>query len=222
MKRLAQVVLSIALQGAILFVASGRLDWVMAWVFIGVSVAVLIVNSILILPKHPDLVAERASLQRDAKRWDKVLGVFVAGVLPVVLLTVAGLDKRFAWSPQVPVALQVAVLVLLVLGYALVSWAMVANRFFSCLVRVQKERGHTVASGGPYRFVRHPSYMGMMTFWLAIPLVLGSLWALVATALIWVGFVVRTIFEDRTLMEELDGYRDYAQRVWYRLVPGLW
>ena len=108
------------------------------------------------------------------------------------------------------------------LSMALVTWSMASNRFFSSYVRIQKDRGHVVASGGPYRYVRHPGYVGMLGFGLATPLILGSVWALIPAGLTLVVVVVRTALEDRTLQRELEGYQAYAQRVRYRLVPGLW
>jgi protein-S-isoprenylcysteine O-methyltransferase Ste14 len=112
------------------------------------------------------------------------------------------------------------------LGYALgnliFSWSMASNPYFSGVVRIQEERGHTVAMGGPYRIVRHPGYVGYILFTLSTPLALGSLWGFVPAVLASLGMVVRTGLEDRTLREELAGYKDYARRVRYRLLPGVW
>jgi protein-S-isoprenylcysteine O-methyltransferase Ste14 len=99
---------------------------------------------------------------------------------------------------------------------------MVSNKFFSTSVRIQMERDHTVASGGPYRYVRHPGYVGYIVSGFAAPLALGSLWALIPAAITLCLLVVRTALEDRTLQDELDGYREYAARVRYRLLPGVW
>jgi protein-S-isoprenylcysteine O-methyltransferase Ste14 len=112
--------------------------------------------------------------------------------------------------------------VITALGYALVVWATGSNALFSQIVRIQKERGHAVATGGPYRFVRHPSYVGTILVELATPIMLGSWWALIPGALDAILFVIRTSLEDKTLRRELDGYQEYADRVWYRLLPGVW
>jgi protein-S-isoprenylcysteine O-methyltransferase Ste14 len=121
-----------------------------------------------------------------------------------------------------PLALQIAALVVAALGYALGTWAMGANAFFSKIVRIQKDRGHAVATGGPYRYLRHPGYLGTIVFELATPIMLGSLWALIPGGLGALLLIIRTVLEDRTLHEELDGYEKYAQKVRYRLLPGIW
>jgi protein-S-isoprenylcysteine O-methyltransferase Ste14 len=129
---------------------------------------------------------------------------------------------RFGWSPHIPWGVQLAALVFVVLGFGFASWAMIANAFFAGPVRIQDERGHAVASEGPYRFVRHPGYVGWIVSGVALPLMLGSGWALIPAVLAAVALIIRTALEDRTLREELDGYTEYAQRVRYRLVPGIW
>ena len=108
------------------------------------------------------------------------------------------------------------------LGFGFGSWALVSNAFFATTVRIQDERGHTVVSDGPYQYVRHPGYAGWGLSWVVTPLMLGSLWALIPAGLGAIALVVRTALEDRMLKEELDGYQDYAQRVRYRLLPGVW
>ena len=138
------------------------------------------------------------------------------------LLFVAGLDVRWAWSYPLSLDLQIAAYVTGVLGYAFFFWAMLVNKFFSSLVRLQKERGHIVITGGPYRFVRHPGYTGFGLFILMTPVLLGSLWALVPAGLGIVALIVRTAKEDKFLHKHLEGYADYACRVRNRLVPGVW
>jgi protein-S-isoprenylcysteine O-methyltransferase Ste14 len=135
---------------------------------------------------------------------------------------VAGLDLRFGWSPRLPLAVQIAALALVIVGFLLGTWAMAVNRFFSAIVRIQEDRGHTVVTAGPYRYVRHPSYTGGILASLATALALSSLWALIPGGAVALVTIVRTALEDRTLQEELAGYKDYAQKVRYRLVPGIW
>ena len=138
------------------------------------------------------------------------------------MLVIAGLDGgRFGWS-SMPLPLAIAGLVTLVLAYAVIAWAMAANTFFSTTVRVQEDRGQRVVSSGPYRLVRHPGYVGMILMYVGTPVMLGSWWALIPGGLNGVAFIVRTALEDRTLQEELDGYKEYAGRVPYRLLPGVW
>jgi protein-S-isoprenylcysteine O-methyltransferase Ste14 len=217
-KRMLQVVIQTLLIAAILFIASGRLDWVWAWAYLGVGVGILVINS-LVLP--PELIAERGQIKEDTKGWDKLLAILL--ILPTLgTPIVAGLDERFEWSPQLAVAIRVVALIFFALAQGLFSWAMASNKFFSGTVRIQEERGHTVATGGPYQYVRHPGYIGYITSWIATSLTLGSLWALFPAGLVMCLMVVRTALEDRTLLEELDGYQEYATRVRYRLLPGVW
>ncbi len=207
---------------AILFLSAGRLDWVMGWALVGVYVSWDIVTVLILIPRSPGLIAERARIQEGTKKWDLVLATLAASFTPMVTWIVAGLDVRFGWTTGIPLVAQVAALVVVALGFALVAWAMASNEFFSTMVRIQEERGHTVATGGPYQFVRHPGYVGAIMFQLGSPIALGSLWALIPSGLSAILYVVRTALEDSTLQEELDGYEDYAQRVGYRLVPGIW
>jgi protein-S-isoprenylcysteine O-methyltransferase Ste14 len=141
---------------------------------------------------------------------------------PVATWTTAGLDTRFHWSAGMPPSAFLAGIVVAVLSAALIAWAMHSNMFFSSVVRIQKDRGHVVVSSGPYRFVRHPGYTGMSAFTLATPLILNSQWAFVP-ALVTVGVTgLRTVLEDRTLHNELEGYTGYARKVKYRLMPPIW
>ena len=138
------------------------------------------------------------------------------------MMIVAGLDERFGWSPQISVTLRLVALAIMVLGYIVSTWAMAVNRYYSAVVRIQKDRGQTVVSDGPYRLVRHPSYATGIVASLMIPILLGSLWALIPCGLGVLLTIIRTALEDRTLLEELDGYKEYAARVRYRLLPGVW
>ena len=217
-KRMLQVVIQTLLIAAILFIASGRPDWVWAWAYLGVGVGILVINA-SVLP--PELIAERGQVKEDTKGWDRVLAIFI--IIPTLgTLIVAGLDERFGWSPQLDWAIQVVALVFFALAQGLFSWAMASNKFFSGTVRIQEERGHAVATGGPYQYVRHPGYVGYIASWIAMSLTLGSLWALIPAGLVMCLMVVRTALEDKTLQAELDGYQDYAARVRYRLLPGIW
>jgi len=219
-KRLLQISVSTLAQAAALFTASGRLGWVMAWAYVAVIVAIPVINTPIVLRKNPDLIAERAQV-KDTRVWDKVIILCVTLLLYVTLI-VAGLDVRFGWSPLIALPIQLLALVFVVVGYGLLSWALVTNKFFSGVARIQKERGHTVVSEGPYRYMRHPGYLGMIMALLAMPFLLGSLWALIPAELATNGYVARTALEDRMLREELVGYKDYARRVRYRLLPGVW
>ena len=220
-QRLTQVAITILLQASILYVASDRLDWLAGWAYIAAGLVMVTINLLVVLPRNPEMIAERARTNGDTKSWDRTL-TRLALIPTLGALIVAGLDARYGWSPRLPVGLHIVGLVLYVLGQGLFSWAMASNKFFATTVRIQVDRGHTVAAGGPYRLVRHPGYVGYITAGLATPLALGSLWAFTAAGLTMCLLIVRTALEDRTLLEELDGYQDYAARVRHRLLPGIW
>lgn len=205
--------------GVVLFAVSGRLDWWQAWVWLGIMVSDYL---LLLLVLEPDLLVERAGIREGAKRWDIILAMLMSGLGYLVLLLVAALDKRFGWSPEAPLSMVIAGIVLAVLGCAVITWAMYSNKFFGPLVRIQKDRGHAVCSSGPYSFVRHPGYLGAALTFIGTPLILGTLWAFVPAVLILIDIIVRTALEDRTLQQELEGYKAYTQKVKYRLLPGLW
>jgi len=207
---------------AILFGAAGRLDWAMGWVLVGVYLAWTAATALAVIPTNPQMLAERTGPKAGTKKWDMAI-MGVVGVVELVKYVVVGLDMRYGWSPQMPLALQLVGVALVVLGYdVILVWAMATNAFFSQTVRIQKERGHTVVTGGPYRYVRHPGYVGSLLFQIGTPLMLGSVWAFIPSGLVMCLTIVRTALEDRTLQEELDGYRDYTTRVRYRLLPGVW
>jgi len=156
------------------------------------------------------------------KKWDKVVSGLYALAMYLALPSVAGLDERFGWTGDLSVTWHVAGAVVLAAGVGLSAWAMIANAYFSTAVRIQTDRGHTVCSTGPYRFVRHPGYVGFILQALGLPILLGSLWALIPGITATVLMIIRTSLEDRTLQAELPGYQDYVQKVRYHLVPGIW
>lgn len=224
----AQVVMMlvslIVLPGVILFGAAGRLDWPAGWAYVIVVGGLAILSRIALVLTRPELAAERGAAyeHKDAKSWDRSLMILVGLIGPLVILLVAGLDARNGWSAPIAPGLQIAALVVIALGTLIAIWAMFSNPFFSATVRIQTDRGHTVVSRGPYRFVRHPGYGSGLAVYLAVPVMLGSWWALIPTGLVMLLVVIRTVLEDRTLHEELDGYVAYAARVRYRLIPGVW
>ena len=217
-KRMKQVVFQTAFLVALPLISAGRLDWVWPWAYLGVGLVILAINMLIL---SPELMAERGQPRENVKEWDRVLTSLIT--FPILaLLIVAGLDERFGWSPELAVAIHLIGLAFIALGQGLFTWAMASNVFFSTAVRIQMDRGQTVASGGPYRYVRHPGYVGMIVSLLATALAFGSLWALIPAGLAAVLLVVRTALEDKTLLEELDGYTGYAERVRYCLLPGVW
>ena len=203
----------------LLFVSAGRLNWTMAWVYAGLSLIGVVAVA---LAAGPALLAERSGVGQGAEALDVAMAVIMAWLGPVAIALVAGLDFRYGWQPEVSPLVQGAGVVVVVLGYAMTLWAMATNRFFSGVVRIQEERGHTVVSHGPYAVVRHPGYVGVILAALGAPLMLGSAWALIPAAATIGVVVVRTAYEDRTLVRDLAGYEAYARRVRYRLLPGIW
>ena len=177
--------------------------------------------SVVFVKVQPDLARERTRW-REGKQWDKPFLLILGVVGPALTQLVCGLDKRFGWSPAPFAPLQAAAAMVFAAGVAITAWAMAVNPFFSAVVRIQTDRGHTVVGRGPYRFVRHPGYAGMSLATLSGPVVLGTWWGLAPAALLVVTIVLRTVLEDRTLHDELPGYREYAARVRHRIVPALW
>ena len=204
---------------ALFFLCAGRLNLVMAWVYIAM---VLINTSITSLIMNPELIAERSEIKKGTKSWDIVPAIVIGRVGPLVILIVAGLDIRFGWSSQISLTLQIVALGIAILGLLLTDWAVVSNKFFSGVVRIQKDRGHTVVTTGPYQYVRHPGYVGAILHNIAVPVILSSLWAFIPVGLVICITIIRTKFEDQTLQKELDGYKAYASRVRYRLLPNIW
>lgn len=207
---------------ALLFGIVGRLNWWNGWAMSAAYLLWTLGSIIFILPVNPQMLAERSRPHKDAKKWDLVM-VGVMGIFVLITYVVACLDVRNGWAPPFPLAAQIIGAVTAIFGYVvLVLWAMVANAYFTTVVRIQTERQHTVATTGPYRFVRHPGYVGAILFYLATPFMLSSRWALIPAVLAAAVVVVRTAKEDKTLQEELPGYKEYAERVRYRLIPGIW
>ena len=145
------------------------------------------------------------------------------GLAMIAQYVVASLDARWGWSPPMPLGARIAGLVGAAFGYdVLLVWAMSTNAFFVATVRIQSDRGQSVVSGGPYRYVRHPGYLGTILLHLGVPFLLGSWWALIPGVAAVVVMIVRTALEDGTLRAELPGYAAYADRVRWRLLPGVW
>jgi protein-S-isoprenylcysteine O-methyltransferase Ste14 len=213
--------MGLVVMGVALFWSAGQMDWWPAWACLAVMLAWITATAIVILRFNPSLLAERLGPRQGAKPWDTAI-MSLLGLTQLARYIVAGLDQRWGWTGGFPLAAQIAALMGCALGYALVVWATASNAFFSQIVRIQSERGHAVATGGPYRYVRHPAYVGMIVFELAMSILLASWWALIASGLCAILLILRTTLEDRTLQAELAGYVDYARQVRYRLLPGIW
>ncbi len=205
--------------GLLLFISLGSLQYPMAWVYLVALVFIVIANT---LAMDKTLITERSKLQKGTKKWDIALSVYVAILGPFSVLLISGLDQRFGWSSDMPLWVSLCALTVFLLGSSIATWAMAANRFFAATVRIQEDREQNVVCTGPYRFVRHPGYLGGIIANIATPLILGSYFALIASIGVALAFVLRTKLEDKILQEELSGYRSYAKKVRYRLFYALW
>jgi protein-S-isoprenylcysteine O-methyltransferase Ste14 len=197
--------------------------WWQAWVYGGISLFGFFISRGLAVKKHPDIIKERSESfsKKDSKSWDKILSPLMAFSRLFISLT-AGFDVLFNLSPDFSFQVHSAGIILILFGYILASYALVENRFFSGIVRIQSDRGHTVVSTGPYKWIRHPGYSGMLITNAGIPLLLDSYWAFIPVFLLSVVAVVRTHLEDKTLQAELDGYSEYTKKTKKRLIPFIW
>ncbi len=219
-KRLVVILVYFLTLTLVLFLAAGTWQWPVAWLYTLLSLAAFFIAGLWMLRYHPGIINERGRMAEGTKPFDKLFTKLYLP-LPFLLPLVAGLDYRFDGT-SIPLAWQVVGVIGLVPGLILPYWAMAVNDYLVTTVRIQTDRGHQVCRSGPYRFVRHPMYVGSILTSVGAPLLLGSWWALLVG--LWaVGLVVwRTAREDQTLQAELPGYSDYAQDVRYRLLPGVW
>jgi protein-S-isoprenylcysteine O-methyltransferase Ste14 len=187
---------------AFIFILAGRLDYWQGWVMTGTFVALMAVVALLF--RHSaDLLSEREKPGAGVKGWDRTILAILAAFWAMAFLTAALDGGRYGWTRSIPTYLYV-------------------NRFFSRAVRIQEDRGQVVIRHGPYRYIRHPGYTAGILLLIAIPVCLGSYYALMPSALAAVVLVVRTALEDKTLEKELKGYAEYKADVKYRLIPGVW
>ena len=212
-----------ALIPLVLFVCGGDFGWWQAWLYSLLIVVIGIGGRVWAELRHPGLTADRQNSEniQSAKSWDKILAPLMALSISYPLVIVAGLDHRYDWSPDFSLWLNIVGFFLITLGYAFAAWAVAENRFFYSVVVVRTDRGHVVCDSGPYHLVRHPGYAGNILALFGIVLALGSIWTLLPVTAALAVSVLRTVLEDRALQEELPGYRDYARRVPYRLMPKI-
>lgn len=221
LRLLIRLIALLVILAILLFVPAGRINWVEAWVFIIAYGAFLVLYAIWGLWKDPSQLQERSHIASNMKSWDKViLGIYTICLLMIFI--VAGIDAgRYGWSTVPPFVEGLGWLGQIIAGSA-IFWAVVTNTYLSRVARIQEDRGQVVIMAGPYQYVRHPMYIGIILLFLSIPLALGSWWALIPGVGIGILFVIRTAKEDQMLRSELSGYGDYSKRVRYRLVPGIW
>jgi protein-S-isoprenylcysteine O-methyltransferase Ste14 len=208
--------------GALLLGLGGRWDWWAGWGVAALFFAYLVGTSLWLVRYGPGLSNERVRAVAHPGSLSERLILIWAAALVTTLMGVSALDGgRFQWS-RVPAAAQVTGWLLLAGYVALNLWVMAHNAYLSAVVRVQAERGHTVATTGPYRLIRHPMYAALGLLSAGLPLALGSGWGLVPGGLLALTFIFRTLQEDRFLKAHLPGYAEYARQTRYRLLPGVW
>ena len=198
-------------------------DWWEAWVYGIINVLGFAISRAMAAKRNPDLISERAQFMKHENvfNWDKILAPIVVlggGLIPLVV----GLDELLNWSPAFSILIKIIALAIILTGYIWGSYALIQNRFFSGMVRIQSDRGHKVITNGPYRWMRHPGYAGAILKYLATPLFLDSGWAFIPAVFLVIVLVIRTSLEDKVLQAELEGYSEYADKVRYRLFPGVW
>lgn len=211
-----------ALMAAVLFGTAGTLSWTGAWWYLALLAGNQIALAAVVLPRNPALLAERSEVRTGARSWDSPLAATIAIFGPLTMAVISGLDVRYNWIGYVPPEIVLRALLAGVAGSLLATWAMAVNAYFSGVVRIQHDRQHRVVSSGPYRVIRHPGYVGAAVVTVATPYLLGSQWAVFVAQVVVAVIILRTWLEDRDLHAELDGYREYARRVRYRLFPGIW
>jgi len=218
----ARFILGLIFIGAILFGTAGTFNWPEAWIYIVIQFGWSVALSIYLWTHDIELLKDRLKFtKKSAKGWDKVL-TFVSMPFYIVYLVIPGLDAvRYQWS-HVPVWAKVACFILLTALFMWISWIMKENTYLSRFVEIQENRGHKVITTGPYRFVRHPMYIGATILLICLPIALGSLYALIPLVFCIIFMIIRTILEDKTLHNELEEYAEYAQKTKYRLIPKIW
>lgn len=204
----------------LLFLVAGRWDYWQAWVYSILNMIILALMGTL-FTKNAELVEERLNPKEGMKGWDKFYFA-VTTPMYIVALVVAGLDARFGWTTNMPLAVYWLSVLLYIVGQAIFVWARYTNNYFSSVVRIQTDRGQTVCKDGPYRYVRHPGYVGGFLFTVTIGLILGSWWASIPQVVAALMLIWRTAREDKTLQSELPGYKEFTQETKYRLLPGVW
>ncbi len=222
-KALLELLAEFAVFAALLFVSAGTLLWPAGWAFMALFFGFALALVLWLAREDPELLAERISfpIQRGQPLWDKA---FVAAVLLLFLtwLIVMPLDAvRFGWS-EVPDWLQVLGALGVVLSFYIMFLTFRENAYLALVVKLQEERGQSVVSTGPYRYVRHPMYSSMFVFFPAGALLLGSWWGLLLGAVLLGLLVWRIPFEERVLENGLAGYDEYERDVRYRLIPHVW
>lgn len=206
---------------AILFICAGRINYTQGWIFLSINILSTLMNYFTI-HKNSELINERSKLGEGIKSWDKLL-LGLSALFYLIIIVLAGLDSgRFQWTPNFNWSISVSGVVLMVIGQILFLTARSQNNFFSSVVRIQKDRGHVVCDTGLYKIVRHPGYLGMIISLMGLPLITTSIWSIIPTLIAIILLLIRTSLEDKTLINELDGYAEYTKKTHNKLIPLVW
>jgi protein-S-isoprenylcysteine O-methyltransferase Ste14 len=205
----------------LIFISAGRIDYWQGWTYISICLLTTM-TSLLFMRIDKDLINERSKPGEGVKKWDKPI-LAVTFLAFIFMSMIAGLDSgRFHWSPVFHSYFYIIGIVLTILGQILFFVAQKQNRFFSSMVRIQTDRGHAVCDTGLYSLVRHPAYLSQVISNIGFPLLFGSLWSIIPSLIAVALLTLRTYLEDNTLKNELEGYIDYANKVRFRFIPGIW
>lgn len=206
---------------SILFICAGRINYTQGWIFLTVNILSTLMNY-LTIRKNSELINERSKLGEGVKSWDKLL-LGLSALIYLIIIVIAGFDSgRFQWTLNFNWIISISGVILIVIGQILFLTARSQNNFFSSVMRIQKDRGHVVCDKGLYKIVRHPGYLGMIISLIALPLITTSLWSIIPTLIAIILLLIRTSLEDKTLINELDGYVEYTKKTHYKLIPFVW
>ncbi len=205
----------------IIFISAGRVDYWQGLVYVAIGLLMFVLNY-TVLRVDSELLMERSKPGEGVKKWDKtILGISFLVTISMYIL--AGLDSgRYHWSPDFHWGIYLIGINLTISGQLLFLVAQHQNKFFSSTVRIQTDRKHLVCETGVYKIVRHPAYLGSVIQSLGFPLFFGSLWSIIPIVLMIILLITRTYLEDKTLMVELNGYREYSYKTRYRIIPYVW
>ncbi len=221
MKFLIKAVFTTLIFSAILFLCAGKINYFQGWIFLTTNLVAAFMN-FRAIRNDAALMSERSKIGPGTKLWDKLILAF-SGLAYLACIVISGLDSgRYQWSPDFHWSFYVLGVALTFIGQVIFLKARNENKFFSSVVRIQTDRGHTVCDTGVYRIVRHPGYSGMTISLLALPFITGSLWSMIPIIIDIILLFMRTYFEDEMLKEELSGYHEYAQKTKQRLIPNIW
>ena len=206
----------------VLFISAGTLAWINGWLYAGLVSIYWVISTVVLARVNPEMLNARGNVvKKGTKGFDKIWLV----IYPILIfgnLVVMGFDAvRFQWS-FMPFWIAILGIVILIPACVIGTWSMAVNKFFEWTARIQDDRQQYVCTAGPYKIIRHPGYAGAIVSILAYPFILGSWWGFVLSGILTIIIVIRTALEDRMLQDELQGYKEYAKKVNYRLIPLIW